>query len=123
MSNGLYEWFSCVLDGQTRVKISSVVKNKSMTLTLSLTPEIELYLKQRAEQKGISIEAYTLELLTEHIFKKQKQASIVNLLESWLDEDDEQEQKQTGEFLIRALDEDRLSKRKLFPPEMKGVSW
>ncbi|MEO1558612.1 MAG: hypothetical protein AAFS12_02920, partial [Cyanobacteria bacterium J06632_19] len=30
---------------------------------------------------------------------------------------------QHTKFLIKALDEDRLSERKLFPPEMKGVSW
>ena len=29
----------------------------------------------------------------------------------------------TGEYLIRALDEDRLSDRPLFPPELKGVTW
>lgn len=94
-----------------------------MTLNLSLTPEIELYLTQKAEQKGISVEAYTLEILTEHILKKEKQTSLVNLLDSWLNEDDAQEQESTGKFLIHALDEDRLSERKLFPQEMKGVSW
>ncbi|MBO3461107.1 hypothetical protein G7B40_024220 [Aetokthonos hydrillicola Thurmond2011] len=94
-----------------------------MTLTLTLTPGIELYLRQGAEQKGMSLEAYTLEILTEHILEKQKQTSLANLLESWLDEDDAQEQKHTGEYLIQALDEDRLSDRKLFPLEMKGVSW
>ena len=94
-----------------------------MTLNVRLTPEIELHLTQRAEQKGISVEAYTLEILTEYLFKKDKQSSLVNLLDSWLDEDDAQEQQSTGEFLINALDQDRLSERKLFPPEMKGVSW
>jgi hypothetical protein len=90
-----------------------------MTLNLSLTPELELYLTQRAEQQGISVEAYTLQLLTENILKKEKQTALVDLLQSWVDEEDDQEQKETGEFLIRALDEDRLSERKLFPPEMK----
>jgi hypothetical protein len=33
------------------------------------------------------------------------------------------EQQETGEYLIRVLDEDRLSERKLFPPELKGVTW
>lgn len=94
-----------------------------MTITLNLTPEIELYLTQRAEQKGISVEDYTLEFLIEHISNKEKQTSLVDLLDSWLNEDDAQEQESTGEFLINALDQDRLSKRQLFPEEMKGVSW
>ncbi|MEH1887225.1 MAG: hypothetical protein V7L19_28570, partial [Nostoc sp.] len=28
-----------------------------------------------------------------------------------------------GEYLIHALDEDRLSDRKLFPVELKGITW
>ena len=94
-----------------------------MTLNLSLTPELELYLTQRAEQQGTSVETYTLQLLTEHILLKEKQTSQVNLLQSWLNEDDLQDQQETGEFLIHALDEDRLSERKLFPSELKGVTW
>lgn len=40
------------------------------------------------------------------------------LLRSWREEGDEQEQKETWEFLKKALDEDRLSsKRPLFPNE------
>ena len=30
---------------------------------------------------------------------------------------------ETGEYLIRVLDEDRLSDRKLFPAELKGITW
>lgn len=40
--------------------------------------------------------------------------SAVALLQSWNDED-EQEQRETWAFLKAALDEDRLSDRKLFP--------
>ncbi|WP_413165479.1 hypothetical protein ACL6C3_03760 [Capilliphycus salinus ALCB114379] len=94
-----------------------------MTLTLNLTPELEQYLKQKAEQQGLSVEAYALQLLTEQILVAKKQAKAVNLLQSWLEEEDIQEQKETGEYLIQSLDEDRLSHRKLFPVEMKGVSW
>lgn len=48
---------------------------------------------------------------------------IVQLVQSWMEEDDTDEQKETLEYLIRALDEDRLSNRKLFPKELKGKSW
>jgi hypothetical protein len=47
-----------------------------MTLTLTLTPEIEQYLTQRAQEQGLSTEAYTLQLLTECILVKQKQAKV-----------------------------------------------
>ncbi len=43
--------------------------------------------------------------------------AAIQLLESWLtgDEEDAREQRETFEYLKRALDEDRLSDRKLFP--------
>ena len=45
------------------------------------------------------------------------------LIRSWMDEDDGGEQRETLEYLVRALDEGRLSDRKLFPEELKGKSW
>jgi hypothetical protein len=48
---------------------------------------------------------------------------LIALLQFWINADDAEEQKETGDFLIRALDEDRPSERKLFPPELKGVTW
>jgi hypothetical protein len=94
-----------------------------MTLTLSLPPELEQYLTQEAQQQGLSVEIYTLELIQKSIVQKEKQLKIVNVLQSWIDESDEQEQQETGEYLINALDENRLSNRQLFPQELKGVSW
>jgi hypothetical protein len=46
--------------------------------------------------------------------QEQKKAALVQLLKSWR-EGDEQEQRETLEYLKKALDEDRLSDRKLFP--------
>ena len=48
---------------------------------------------------------------------------LVQLVQSWIDEGDADEQRETLEYLIQALDEDRLSDRKLFPKELKGKSW
>ncbi len=94
-----------------------------MPLTLDLPSEVEQYLLQEANQKGLSIESVTLQLLTSFMVSRQKQTKAVNLLQSWMDDEDIEEQKETGQYLIRALDEDRLSDRKLFPVEMKGVTW
>jgi hypothetical protein len=94
-----------------------------MTLTLNIPPEIEQHLDRKAREQGISTEAYALQLLSESISVKEKSAKLVNLLQSWIDEDDTTEQKETGEYLVQALDEDRLSDRKLFPSELKGVTW
>lgn len=93
-----------------------------MTLTLNLPPELEEYLEQQAQQQGLSIEIITVQLLAESILK-QKQEQAVDVLQTWIDDEDVKEQQETGEYLIEALDEDRLSQRELFPLEMKGVTW
>ncbi len=94
-----------------------------MTLTLNLPSEVEQYLLQEAKQQGLSIESLTLQLLTSSILLRQKQTKAVTLLQSWIDDEDIEEQQETGQYLIHALDEDRLSERKLFPVEMKGLTW
>jgi hypothetical protein len=94
-----------------------------MALILSLPPQLEQHLAQAAQQQGLSVEAYTLQILSDHILIKEKQSQLVNLLQSWIDEGDADEQQETGEYLINALDEHRLSDRKLFPIEFKGITW
>jgi hypothetical protein len=76
-----------------------------------------------SHQHGVSVEVMAMQLLTNSLSLKQKQTEAVNLLQSWIDNEDESEQKETGHYLIHALDEDRLCDRKLFPPEMKGFTW
>lgn len=94
-----------------------------MTLTLNLPPELEQYLLQEAEQRGLSVEAMTLQLLTQSLQRRQKQAEAVDMLQSWIEDEDVEDQQETGEYLVRVLDEDRLSERKLFPLEMKEITW
>lgn len=94
-----------------------------MTLTLNLSPELEQYLLQEANQKGLSVEAVALQILAISILLKRKQAEAVNLLQSWMNDEDDNDQQETGLYLIHALDDDRLSERKLFPSELKGITW
>ena len=57
-------------------------------------------------------------------FSSQEKATYLGtMIQSWMEEDDAGEQRDTIEHLIHALDEDRLSNRKLFPEELKGKSW
>jgi hypothetical protein len=94
-----------------------------MTLNLDLPPELEQYLLQEAEQQGLSVEAMTLQLLANSLQLRQKQAEAVDMLQAWIDDKDVEEQQETGGYLVQVLDEDRLSDRKLFPLEMKGITW
>ena len=68
-----------------RFTIYKVTHNRLMTLTLSLPPELEQYLIQEAQQQGLSVETYVVQLL-----QKEKQLKTVNVLQSWIDESDEQ---------------------------------
>lgn len=94
-----------------------------MTLTLDLSAELEERLKQEAERQGIPISVYALRLLEEHLQPLDRRAELVSLIQSWIDEDDVEQQRETGDTLIKALDEDRLSDRKLYPAELEGVTW
>lgn len=94
-----------------------------MTLTLEMKPEMVKRLQDEAARRGMPLEDYTLRLLERNLPAETQGARLSTLIDSWIEQGDEDEQKETGEFLIHALDEDRLSDRKLFPEELKGVSW
>jgi hypothetical protein len=64
-----------------------------------------------------------LQLLDKSLPSQDRRTELVTLLQSWMDEGDSEEQRETGEYLIRALDEDRLADRQLFPPALKDVTW
>lgn len=92
-------------------------------LTLNLPPDLESRLQIEAERQGLPVAILTLKLLDQHLPTQNSQEELVKLLQSWIVEGDAQEQKETGEYLVQSLDEDRLSDRSLFPPELKGVTW
>lgn len=94
-----------------------------MTLTLHLPPELERRLTQEAKRHGLALDVYTLHLLDKSLPPKDRRTELVTLLQSWMDKEDAEEQRETGAYLIRALDEDRLADRPLFPPELKDVTW
>ncbi|NOT57170.1 MAG: hypothetical protein HOP18_21420 [Deltaproteobacteria bacterium] len=94
-----------------------------MTLTLHLPPELEQRLTHAAQRQGRSLDDYTLELLNKSLPPPDRRTELITLLQTWIEEENSEEQRETGEYLIRALDEDRLSDRPLFPPELKGVTW
>ncbi len=94
-----------------------------MTLTLHLPPELEQRLTHEATRHGLALDAYTLQLLDQSLPPNDRRRELVTLLQSWMEEGDPEEQQETGEYLIRALDADRLADRQLFPPDLKGVTW
>ena len=93
-----------------------------MTLTLDLTTDLEQRLMDEAGRHGIAPDQFVVQVLEQHLPMTGRHEQFAALLQSWLEEDQE-EQKETFEYLVRCLDEDRPSQRKLFPPALKGISW
>jgi hypothetical protein len=93
-----------------------------MTLQLSIPAELSERLAKAATQNDVTVEALAVQLLDQHL-PAGNPARAISLLQSWIDSEKDTEQTETGEYLIKALDEDRLSHRKLFPPELEGVTW
>ncbi len=75
------------------------IAEKTMTLTLNLPPELEQYLLQESAQQQISIEVMTIQLLTQSALSGQKQTTAVAMLQSWIDDEEDEEQQETGQYL------------------------
>ena len=93
-----------------------------MTLTLQLPPHLGQRLIQEAKRHGLPLDAYTLQLLDTHLPPKEKRWDLVTLLQTWMAEGHLEEHRETGEYLVRVLNEDRLADWKLCPPELKDVT-
>ena len=94
----------------------------TMTLTIPTPAELEETLLREAHRSGLSPAQYSAQTIAQHLAEVQGRRTSALLLEALLD-DQNGEQQATGETLIRALEEDRLSLRSLFPPELKGITW
>ena len=85
----------------------------------SVTPSGSLWLQTLARlayesPRAASQSEIENEGLPQSATQSQKNRALIQFLKSWR-EGDEQEQRSTWEYLKQALDEDRLSERKLFP--------
>jgi uncharacterized protein YqeY len=94
-----------------------------MTLTLNLPRALEERLQHEAERQGLPADTLTLQLLDQYLPSDETRGKLTALLQSWIEEGDAQEQRETGEYLVQTLDEDRPSERRLFPLELKGKTW
>ena len=52
--------------------------------------------------------------------RERRDQAVFQLLQSWVDEGDEEEQQQSLAYLKQALDADRSSSRRLFPTPSHG---
>jgi predicted transcriptional regulator len=94
-----------------------------MTLHLSLTPELEERLRQEAQRLGKPSETIALQLLADHLPQPldERRAAAIAMLQEWMKEDDHMSAHEEAENtrILRMLDEDRPSYRKLFAESLK----
>jgi hypothetical protein len=92
-----------------------------LTLELTLPPELAERLRREAERQGLASDVVTVQLLDKHLPAAGHRTQTVALLQSWIDA--ETDDNDADYDLFRALDAARTSNRKLFPDELKGMSW
>ncbi|MBI1296639.1 hypothetical protein GC175_16920 [bacterium] len=86
-----------------------------MALTLKLSAGDEEQLEIEASQQGLSATEYACRLLEEHLRQKHRQTEAIAQIESWIVDGDEEEQRETGDYLIEALDVNRARGSSSFP--------
>src|SRR5438128_352683 len=94
-----------------------------MVLQLTLPLELEARLRQEAERRGQPTESVAFRLLDEHLPAPldERRAAALAMLQRWMEEDAalSPEERSANEEILRALDADRPSYRKLFPDLQK----
>jgi len=89
-----------------------------MTLQLELPADLEERLRKEAERRGLPRESVVVQMLSEHLPppSDERRAAAVAMLNDWAEEDANlpAEEAAANAAVLRALDEDRPSYRKLF---------
>ncbi len=91
-----------------------------MTLILELSPDLETRLAQEAAVLGMPIEAYVLGVLAQSPPATARREGLAADLQAWIDAGSAEP---PSDEVLHQLDADRLSDRRLYPPELKGVTW
>ncbi len=91
-----------------------------MTLALELSPDLETRLAQEAAVLGMPIEAYVLGVLAQSHPVSVRREGLAAELQGWVEAGSTEP---PSDEMLHQLDADRLSDRRLYPPELKGVTW
>jgi len=94
-----------------------------MTLTLTLPSAVEEGLMREAVRESLTLDAYALRVLEQHVQPQAKNDRAIAALQAWRDEAAQRDRDEPENDILQALDESRLSNRPLYPPELKGVTW
>jgi hypothetical protein len=94
-----------------------------MTLQLDLPEHLEQRLREEAQRLGVSADVVTLKLLDEHLPQQAPSTKLLSMFSQWEQEDRLRSEVDQDYDFFEAMDSARTSNRRLFPPELKGISW
>ncbi|MDX2043720.1 MAG: hypothetical protein SF097_21060 [Acidobacteriota bacterium] len=80
-------------------------------MTIALAPEVEQRIQTEAARVGLPADRYIINLLDEYFARQDKVTTSEDDNDYW-----------EKEFFER-LDAERPEGQKLFPPELKGITW
>ena len=87
-----------------------------MTVSLTLPPDVEARVYAEAARRSVAVDDYVASVITAAVpaADSERRARALAAIEAVNEMGTEEEQQDTFDFLSRAIDEDRLSDRKLF---------
>lgn len=91
-----------------------------MTYQIQITPELKARLDALAAREGTTADAVAARTLEQHLPPMGDPKALSELLRKWNEEDESEPE---DDSFFQELDEHRPSYRKLFPAELKGISW
>lgn len=91
-----------------------------MTLILELSPDLETRLSREAAVLGVPVEKYAVGVLEQSRTAVVRRDELAADLQAWIDAGSS---KPADDEVLHQLDADRPSDRRLYPPELKGVTW
>jgi hypothetical protein len=93
-----------------------------MPLTFYLPADLEARLAAEAERVGVPPAAHAVGVLDAHL-PADRRAAALALLDAWHAGAEAEDQRETGQALVRGLDAARPEQRPHFPPELEGKTW
>ena len=94
--------------------------------TVYFDPDLHKALKIKAAIDNRSISELVdqaVRFALQHQSEGKQIPEVVALLQSWMAEPDEAKVEGSQESILESLDQARTSDRKLYPPELKGITW
>ena len=89
-------------------------------MTLELSPDLETRLAQEAVVQGMPIEKYAISVLEQGRPAAARREELAAELQAWIEAGAAE---QPDDDVLQQLDADRPSNRRLYPPELMGVTW